>query len=215
MKKGPAKSTPVKKATPKRRPRKTAPPKTAPPQKTLPKRSAPILPLRPVATGPDADAFWAMIARIDDASRGDLAAACTAFHAELEALDDSTLLAMVHQFRDAMVRAMDDELRSAAYMLHGGCSDDSFWDFRAGLVALGREHYEAVLRDPDELATIPDVANRTLFEGFQYEPESVLEARGLACEPPHHGPGGVPPTRAWLEEAERAERFPKLTARAR
>lgn len=113
-----------------------------------------------------------------------------------------------------MVRAMDHELRSAAYVLHGGCSDDSFWDFRAGLVSLGREDYEAVLRDPDLLATIPDVANRTLFEGFQYEPQAVLEARGLVSEPPSHGPGGVAPTRAWLEEAERAVRFPKLTRAA-
>jgi len=121
-------------------------------------------------------------------------------------------LEMSRQFGEAMVRAMDYELWSGAYALHGGCSDDSFWDFRAGLVALGRDHYEAALRDPDTLAAIPDVENRTLYEGFQYQPGTVLEGRGLADKPPAHGPGGVEPTREWIPEGEHERRFPRLSA---
>lgn len=169
------------------------------------------LPLREPPKGPGTDAFWAMIARIERASGGELAAACTAFRAELEALDDVSLRQMTNQFRDAMVRAMDYELWSGAYVLHGGCSDDSFWDFRAGLVALGRDHYEAALADPDTLAAIPDVVERTIYEGFQYVPGDVLEARGLEQEPPAHGPGGARPTRARIPDAEFEERFPLLS----
>ncbi|MFD6565791.1 DUF4240 domain-containing protein [Micromonospora profundi] len=41
---------------------------------------------------------------------------------------------------------------AAAYLIGGGCSDDSFMDFRAGVIAQGREWYERVLASPDALA---------------------------------------------------------------
>jgi hypothetical protein len=37
----------------------------------------------------------------------------------------------------------------------GGCSDDSFLDFRAGIIAQGREWYDKVLASPDSLADHP------------------------------------------------------------
>ncbi|WP_412769018.1 DUF4240 domain-containing protein [Micromonospora zamorensis] len=46
---------------------------------------------------------------------------------------------------------------AAAYLIGGGCSDDSFIDFRAGVIALGREWYERVLVSPDGLADQPAV----------------------------------------------------------
>ncbi|MFK0202956.1 DUF4240 domain-containing protein [Streptomyces lavendulae] len=46
---------------------------------------------------------------------------------------------------------------AAAYLVGGGCSDDSFMDFRAGVIALGRQWYERVAADPDSLAGHPDV----------------------------------------------------------
>lgn len=44
---------------------------------------------------------------------------------------------------------------AAAYLIGGGCSDDGFTDFRAGVIALGREWYERVLAAPDGLADHP------------------------------------------------------------
>ncbi|MGW7613191.1 DUF4240 domain-containing protein [Streptomyces sp. NPDC054766] len=46
---------------------------------------------------------------------------------------------------------------AAAYLIGGGCSDDSFMDFRAGVIALGREWYERVDAAPDSLAGHPAV----------------------------------------------------------
>ncbi|MEU6143144.1 DUF4240 domain-containing protein [Streptomyces sp. NPDC047081] len=46
---------------------------------------------------------------------------------------------------------------AAAYLIGGGCSDDSFVDFRAGLIAQGREWYERVVAVPDSLAGHPAV----------------------------------------------------------
>lgn len=47
------------------------------------------------------------------------------------------------------------DLWAAAYLIGGGCSDDSFIDFRAGLIAQGREWYERVVASPDSLADHP------------------------------------------------------------
>ncbi|MGW1675661.1 DUF4240 domain-containing protein [Streptomyces sp. NPDC002324] len=39
---------------------------------------------------------------------------------------------------------------AAAYLIGGGCSDDSFMDFRAGVIALGCQWYQRVATDPGE-----------------------------------------------------------------
>jgi hypothetical protein len=47
---------------------------------------------------------------------------------------------------------------AAAYLIAGGCSDDSFIDFRAGLIAQGRDWYQKAAASPDSLAGHPAVA---------------------------------------------------------
>jgi hypothetical protein len=56
---------------------------------------------------------------------------------------------------DALYR---HDLWAAAYLIGGGCSDDSFIDFRAGLIAQGRDWYEQASTSPDSLAGHPAVA---------------------------------------------------------
>ena len=124
---------------------------------------------------PDSADLWSIIERVEKVSGGERSAACEAFRAELDALDDEGLVGVEVQFDDAMARAYDWRLWAAAYVIHGGCSDDTFWDFRAGLVALGRDIYERALRDPDSLVEVEEVEERTLFEGFQYLPGKVRE----------------------------------------
>lgn len=46
---------------------------------------------------------------------------------------------------------------AAAYLIGGGCSDDSFTDFRAGLIAQGRDWYRKAAGSPDSLADHPAV----------------------------------------------------------
>jgi hypothetical protein len=47
---------------------------------------------------------------------------------------------------------------AAAYLIGGGCSDDGFMDFRAGLIAQGRDWYQKAADRPDSLADHPAVA---------------------------------------------------------
>jgi hypothetical protein len=60
----------------------------------------------------------------------------------------------------------------------GGCSDDSFSDFRATLISYGRKIYEAVLADPESLVAL-DLENGEdmCYEGFQYVKNDVAEEK--------------------------------------
>jgi len=61
-------------------------------------------------------------------------------------------------FEDVRARAGEATLANAAVLIeHGFLGDDSFDDFRAGLVALGRTTFEAALANPDTLADHPMV----------------------------------------------------------
>src|SRR5262249_783427 len=50
------------------------------------------------------------------------------------------------------------DLWGAAYLIGGGCSDDSFIDFRSGLILRGKQVYEAAIADPDNLADVANLA---------------------------------------------------------
>jgi len=69
------------------------------------------------------------------------------------------------------------ELWGAAYVIGGGCSDDSFSDFRSWIISLGKEGYQLALEKPDDLGpltrepTVEDV----FFEDFSYLADEVYE----------------------------------------
>ncbi|MFF5161457.1 DUF4240 domain-containing protein [Streptomyces sp. NPDC000348] len=58
------------------------------------------------------------------------------------------------ELHDALYRW---DVWAAAYLIGGGCSDDSFMDFRAGVIGLGCQWYQRMATDPDSLAAHPDV----------------------------------------------------------
>lgn len=77
----------------------------------------------------------------------------TALIEELEKLPAEEIAAFQHIFDELRARADRDDIANAAVLIeHGFLGDDSFDDFRAGLVALGREAFEAALASPDSLA---------------------------------------------------------------
>jgi hypothetical protein len=77
---------------------------------------------------------------------------------QLEKLPAKEIAAFQQIFDDLRARADRDDLANAAILIeHGFVGDESFDDFRAGMVALGREAYEAALADPDSLADHPIV----------------------------------------------------------
>lgn len=69
--------------------------------------------------------------------------------------------------------AYTNSLWGAAYLIEGGCSDDSFMDFRDGLILQGRKTFERTLADPDSLAFLPLVQTMARGEGGWLAYESL------------------------------------------
>jgi len=87
--------------------------------------------------------------------------------------------------------AYKDKIWAAATLINGGCSDDGFIDFRAWLIAQGKEVYMNALADPDSLAELETIKalgieNQTLEftppNGYQNEAyfESFSSVAGYA-----------------------------------
>ncbi|MFE0674541.1 DUF4240 domain-containing protein [Streptomyces sp. NPDC058867] len=105
----------------------------------------------------DNDTFWDVIetARAGAAASGEpfdeVLVTQLAGRQRQEILEYAARFDEVH---DALYRW---DVWGAAYLIGGGCSEDSFMDFRAGVIAWGRQWYERVAADPDSLATHPEV----------------------------------------------------------
>src|SRR5579863_4807097 len=98
-----------------------------------------------------ADRFWEIIeraARSDD----DPVAHIDALRAGLRGLTAEEIKSFEVAFRRYLNKAYTWNLWGAAYVIHGGCSDDGFEYFRRWLVSKGQDIYEATLTDPDSLA---------------------------------------------------------------
>ena len=70
----------------------------------------------------------------------------------LEALEPDEITGFDQQMRMRLVETYRWDLWAVAYIICGGCSDDSFEYFRCWLVSQGREFYEAVLVSPERAA---------------------------------------------------------------
>ncbi|MGW2543028.1 DUF4240 domain-containing protein [Kitasatospora sp. NPDC001574] len=100
------------------------------------------------------DAFWAIVETA--AAR---ASAERPFAGRLAALLASRprpeIAAFERRFGELHGALYRWDVWGAAYVIGGGCSDDAFTDFRAGVISLGRDWYERVLASPDSLAGHP------------------------------------------------------------
>jgi hypothetical protein len=105
--------------------------------------------------------FWSLIeaARADAAgSTGDPAeAVASTLVNQLAATSRQTIFEYQERFKQLHTELYRWDVWAAAYLIGGGCSDDSFMDFRAGLIAQGRHWCERAAASPDALAEHPDV----------------------------------------------------------
>lgn len=97
-------------------------------------------------------------------SKNDSKAALTA---RLMELDKAEIIAFQDAFSWLHFCAGKWDIWGAAYLIYGGCSDDSFIDFRSGLIMLGQIAYEAVLKNADSFAELNiknDLRNECISE---------------------------------------------------
>src|SRR5690349_16330785 len=78
----------------------------------------------------DEDAFWKIIERSKNFAGRNFEAQQEALANELRKLSPNMIIHFYNRFRYFRGRANTWELWGAIYIIHGGCGDDSFNDFR-------------------------------------------------------------------------------------
>ncbi|MEU6071990.1 DUF4240 domain-containing protein [Streptomyces sp. NPDC047082] len=101
----------------------------------------------------DTEAFWRLLGTAEDSGEP----LDDAVAAQLAAMPAEEILAFEHRFTQLRHAIHRWDVWAAAYLIGGGCSDDRFCDFTAGLVALGPHWYNRANACPDELAEHPAV----------------------------------------------------------
>ena len=158
----------------------------------------------------DDNGFWKIVQRAHDLSGGDMDQKCDALRQIISALSKDEALEFARLFDEKMDEAYSWPLWGAAYVINGGCSDDSFSDFRASLISRGRQAFERALSDPDSLADEDFEESDWFYEGYQYAVTDGVEA--VAGNPPQRVASAQPSGTEWQEDQVYAL-FPKLSAK--
>ena len=159
------------------------------------------------------DEFWTVIDRVRETAPDSPDGKYETLKTELGMHSLPDLQSFARHFSECFIRAYTYELWGAAYIIGGGCGNDSFMDFRQTLVMQGRDFFEAALAKPDDLADADycedNENNYPFYQGYAYAAQTLIEAKGgampvLRCP---EQPSGY----RWREELQRL--YPKLYAK--
>jgi hypothetical protein len=166
------------------------------------------------------DDFWAVIDRAVAPGLGADEVAKRAI-ADLAGCDPDEIVAWRRHLDKVMVASGTEDLWAAAYLIHGGCSEDGFDHFRGWLIAHGRQVFARAVREPDALAELPAV-QAAAATGAVFEAAEVLTTADEAYEqvtgsamPIEEGPRTRPDAAdLWDfdDEEEMMRRLPRLAA---
>ena len=123
----------------------------------------------------DRSGFWKTIETSLKKAKGDAEEQVDILHGELQSLSVKDIVSFDHHFQAFWFGAYRHDLWAAASLIGGGCSDESFMDFRGWLIGRGQRVYEEALKDPDSLAKTIASDEDCQVEGFQYVAQQVWE----------------------------------------
>jgi hypothetical protein len=95
--------------------------------------------------------FWQLIATARDQARN-TTDHYKAVRAALEGMHEKEILSFEQHLRSNLRRAYTFDLMAAAFIIMSYASDDTFEDFRAWLIAQGRERFEKAIVAPESVA---------------------------------------------------------------
>lgn len=163
----------------------------------------------------DENQFWQIIQSAKDNANGDYEQQQEELANQLRKLTADEIILFGNRFRYFRGQANTWELWGAIYIIHGGCGDDSFNDFREWVIGQGKEFYYKTIADPDtlvelETSKIEDVE----WEGLGYVPSTVFEEL-TGQEMPYPYQEKLETTgNEWAEEGDDLKKmFPKLASK--
>jgi hypothetical protein len=162
-------------------------------------------------SGMDEARFWAIVDGVHTHSPDDMEAKSEALKEIIAKLPPKDAIKFSEIFDATMNLAYAWPLWGAAYVINGGCGDDTFMDFRSALISRGRAAFERAMADPDSLADEDIDEEAFFFEGYQYAVSEGVEASAGRVVMKSSTPSD-PSGEAWNEETV-AERYPRLRAK--
>ena len=160
----------------------------------------------------DDQRFWELVEAARDASNDNI----DARPGHLEELLMAHAPDEVQDFQDTydrmLRRANRWDLRGAAFVMNGGCSDTGFRHFRDWLISEGRAAFDAALADPESLADLPRWDGFEL-DDFGYVASDVYQQlTGNDLEPALIDESEAPKGDPW-NESDLPTMYPRLAAR--
>jgi len=154
--------------------------------------------------------FWSVISG-HCATPLNVANASERLEAALREMPGEEVLEFCRAFDEKMEESYIWELWGVAYLINGGCSDDSFLDFRASLIALGEQAFEAAKSDAESLLHFDRAQLTEMFEeGLLYCGPTAFEAVAGSQVDTGVERREQPAGAEWEETAASlSERFPK------
>jgi hypothetical protein len=168
--------------------------------------------------------FWEHIQKTKRRDPDEHVERLTARLAKLRVVD---IIDFEHWWDQCIRDAYNWNLWGAAYLIHGGCSDDGFHYFCQWLILQGRDVFQAALKKPDSLAKILDPENDFCECGGSPASAAFFRATGLpdtdqgyaaleAAETAVHGERKMMPDLKdnWDhdDDVQMRKRFPRLWA---
>ncbi len=163
----------------------------------------------------DEDLFWKIIQTTKDNSKSDFEKQQEELAKELRKLTPDDIILFGNRFRYFRGQANTWELWGAIYIIHGGCGDDSFNDFREWVIGQGKDFFYKTINDPESLVEFDtNTMDEIEWEGLGYVPSTVFqELTGQQMPYPFEENHDITGTE-WAEESNDLKNmFPKLYAK--
>jgi hypothetical protein len=120
--------------------------------------------------------FWELIEATKSKSKGDYEKQQHELEKELLKLSAVDILEFDNRFRTLRGEIYNWNFWAAAYLINGGCSDDSFSDFRGWLIGQGKTIYENAVSDIETLSNLTET-NDGNWEGLSYIPSDAYKKK--------------------------------------
>ena len=124
----------------------------------------------------DESRFWEIIQTTKDAKPNDFASQQDELAKLLRKMTPDQIILFDNRFRYFRGLANTWPLWGAIYIIHGGCGDDSFNDFREWVIGQGKEFYHATIQNPETLVEVDsDKIEDADWEGLGYIASTVFK----------------------------------------
>ncbi len=168
----------------------------------------------------DTTSFWKLIDKSRRAAEGDTDQQLEELGYLLDDLSADEIVEFQNIFNSHFQASYTWPLWGAAYVIGGGCSDDSFDYFRGWLISRGEKTFSAAMANPDKLASLIKEGDADVdcqVEGWQsVGVDAWCRKTGLEYSAFPANPAGVqsdePAGDRWTEE-DLDHLYPKLAKR--